>query len=156
MKNWKIKTNDNRISLHDCIISCENSIKGIVFHFDEGFNVLKENEHNNTGQHKTTGESLLLLKNSTWISCITESSIVTMHNKTIQLEPKEIPFQEILAYKMEIMSYEIALENNIVKVEVLIQGFYQQETSNYATITIQADELVFCWNEFVADAWFQD
>lgn len=139
---WKISTDDDNISLHDCLISKASVGKDIILFFDDGFDVTSKNICNETGRHKRTGTAAVILHNA-------------IYEKGVKFLPenkeKEIAISEIFGIDFEVLDFYFDNETGIVE----ISGDAWDE-SVFCKLKFRAGKISYCWNEFVEDAWFQD
>lgn len=138
--NWKVHTKDSAISLHDHSISSILLERDITLLFEEGFDVAKSNALNTSGHHKHTGTAGVVLKNAQYIQGIKYfPEDVEENMKTEELEKLDF----------EILTFSYHNETKIVE----IFGEAGEEAV-FGKLVFQAEEVEYCWNEFVEDAWF--
>lgn len=149
--NWKYITESDEVSLHDCTVTEWVFGEDISLNFEDGFDVCRANPLNDTGRHKRTGESAVILKNAKFISAEYSAYTVTHSDKTIEEIPAtELTFDEIAKFaEAEILSSDY--ENGVFTLNGLAgiqHGFFR--------FFLSCDKPLYCWNEFTDDAWFQD
>lgn len=136
---WKIVTDDSNVSLHDHLITEIEMNEDVVLHFENGFDVTKDNSVNSTGRHMHTGKSVVILHNAVlfegtkWLNDESERKL------TVE-DFSEVDF-EVLSF-----SYEGEM------VELCGDAF---DDSMFCKLLFKVSGVEFCWNEFVEDAWFQ-
>ena len=140
--NWKVITEDTEISLHDHVITDVEIGKDIILYFEDGFDVTRENACNNTGRHKLTGNAAVVLQNATFIEVI---------KYLADNAEKRVALEELRDLEFEMLKFT---EDN-EKQEVVIFGDAWDECA-FSKLVFWASGVLYCWNEFVDDAWFQD
>ena len=142
-KQWKVITEDDNISRHDCIISGIDFGKDIVLYFEDGFHVTKDNANNATGRHKLTGESVVVLHQAQDFK-----SVKYLEDDTaINLEKTEI--NEI---DFEILDFSFDKKTGQVKIS---GRAWDEEGNVFSELEAKACGVTYCWNELIEDAWFQ-
>lgn len=154
--NWRYITESEEITLHDCIVTGWVFGEDIALNFEGGFDVYSDNPLNNTGRHKRTGESAVILKNAKFISAEFPAYTVTHSDKTTEEIPaKEVTFDEIAKFAdAEILSSDY--ENGVFTLEGLAEIQHGFCKNGFFRVLISCDKPLYCWNEFTDDAWFQD
>lgn len=151
--NWKYITESDEVSLHDCIVTEWLFGEDITLNFEDGFDVCRTNPLNDTGRHKRTGESAVILKNAKFISAELPAYTVTHSDKTTEEIPAtELTFDETAKFAdAEILSSDY--ENGVFTLE----GMAEIHHGDYFfRVLLSCDKPLYCWNEFTDDAWFQD
>ncbi len=151
MSNWNYYSKEeNSISLHDCNITGVTFCKDIILSFQDGFDVTAENSLNNTGRHKRTGEAVVVLKNGNYVDGY---FIKPMPDGTYSEEDK-LKRERIEYHKIEVLAFV----RDHQKKQFTIEGCPWKDAAQYIECYLHftCDEAIFCWNEFVQDAWFQD
>ena len=173
--NWKYITESDEVSLHDCIVTEWLFGEDITLNFEDGFDVCRTNPLNDTGRHKRTGESAVILKNAKFISAEYSAYTVTHSDKTTEEIPAtELTFDEIAKFvdatssgarpiTIRLMNDEIA---KFADVEILssdyengvftLTGLAGIHDGDFFRVLLSCDKPLYCWNEFTDDAWFQD
>ena len=146
--DWKFVSDDlNSVSLHDCDISDFVYGGDIELIFENGFDITAENPLNDTRRHKRTGKAAVLLKGGKLLSA-EYPSYEDENGKTVPA--KEIAQSELPSLELEV--YDIDdYENGVVA----FTCFAWVNNMKFCRIKFYCDELLFCWNEFTDDAWFQ-
>lgn len=140
--NWKFKTEDNNISLHDHLISSMSIGKDIVLIFDDGFDVTKENIYNQTGCHKRTGSSAVILHDAIYVKGV---KFLTEASET------NIAIEELGNIDFEVL--EFCYDSITKKVEICGDAW---DECLFSKLEFTCNKVSYCWNEFVDNAWFQD
>lgn len=149
--DWKFVSDDiDSISLHDCDITAWEFGEKIALLFGDGFDVCAENPLNGTGRHKRTGKAAVVLKNGKLISA--EYPECTDRNDKI-VPAEEISLNELLKLELETTSFEY--ESGILTLECYVWE-PPKSGNSFCVVKLSCDELLFCWNEFTDDAWFQE
>ena len=142
-KQWKVITEDDNISLHDCIISRIDFGNDIVLHFEDGFNVTKDNACNSTKRHKLTDESAVVLhqaKDFKGVKYLKDDTAINLE-KT-----------EINKIDFEILDFSFDKETGQVKIS---GRAWDEEGDVFSELEAKACRVTYCWNELIEDAWFQ-
>jgi len=146
---WKYKSQDiEHISLHDCsfgeILVEDNDVLLI---FNEGFDIVKTHPLNDTGNSKNTTKSQIVLKNAKFI-----------YGKSDYWNKEMCDFAEFINY---FSSFEI-LEFRIDNGEIVFNGYFspknRKNSSNqhFMSLSFLCADVIFCWNDYSADAWFAE
>lgn len=145
---WKFISGDcGSISLHDCDISGFVFGDDIELMFEDGFDVTAENPLNETGRHKRTGKAAVLLKGGKFISA-EYPAYEDGNGDTVPAE--EIAQSELPQLELEVYDID-GYENGIVT----FACFAWANDMAFCVIKMSCERLLFCWNEFADDAWFQ-
>lgn len=140
--NWKVKTEDNDISLHDHVISDVHFGNDITLLFEDGFDVKKENVCNKMGRHKITGSAAMILHNAGYMRGV--KYLPENLEKTVEIE-------ELVKIDFEVLDFSFDHETG--KAEFVGNAW---DESVFCKLEFKADKVSYCWNEFVDDAWFQE
>ena len=138
--NWKFKTVDDNISLHDHLISDVDIGKDIILFFDDGFDVTKDNICNQTGCHKRTGRSAVVLHDARYIGGVKFLN---------EASEKEIAIEELKNIDFEVLEFKYMAG----KVEIYGDAW---DECLFSKLEFICNKVSYCWNEFIDDAWFQD
>lgn len=141
--DWKYKTNKDNITLHDHEITEWIFEEDITLVFNDGFDVFADCRLNDTGRHKQTGKSAVILKKGRFVSGYISSGFVDRNITRDELERLEL---EILNFKR--------LPNGVV----LDCDAWNRETrrdAGFCETEFSCEDVLYCWNEFTSDAWFQ-
>lgn len=149
--DWKYITESDEVMLHDCLVTEWIFGKDITLNFEDGFDVCAANPLNDTGRHKRTGKSTVILKNASFISAEYPSYTVTHSDGLIEdIAAIELSFDDISKFDdAEILSSDY--ENGVFTLKGLMG-----EHDDFCRILLSCDKPLYCWNEFTDDAWFQD
>jgi hypothetical protein len=157
---WKyITVNDPQatIYLHDCdVTEWERGDGYLALIFGGGFGVKDENEHNRTGRHLLTGRSAVVLCGGKLTRAEQPSGFKDVDGKRIEL-PSE-PYNELDTFNK---SFDIfGIEYSQLKREYMIIGRLLYDFSGHSSpileLHFECDEVLYCWNEYMGDAWFED
>lgn len=148
---WKfISDNCDSISLHDCDISEFVFGEDVVLIFEDGFDVAAQNLLNETGRHKRTGKAAAVLKNGRYISG--EMSLGRVYNSAgegFTDECRSIEKNELSELELEVLDFKF--EDGTA----FFVGDSWKEHS-FCELKFSCEKVIFCWNEFTDDAWFQE
>ncbi len=151
MDAWNYRSNEHgSISLHDCKITDATFCEDIILSFQDGFDVTAENSLNRTGRHKHTGRAAVILKHGIYRDGF---FIKPMLDGTYSKEDKLLK-DKIVHHDIEVLTFDYNCQRN----QFTIEGCPWEDATQYIECCLHftCDEIVFCWNEFVQDAWFQD
>ncbi|SHL77636.1 hypothetical protein SAMN02745136_05675 [Anaerocolumna jejuensis DSM 15929] len=140
--NYKVITEDSNISLHDHLVSEIQVGRDIALLFEDGFDVTVNNIYNNTGRHKLTGKSAVILYEATYI----EGSKFLSDNNEKKIEVSSFS-------KLDLEVLDFSYDSNTDIVEVYGEAW---DESVFCKLKFKVTKVTYCWNEFVDDAWFQD
>ena len=147
--DWKFVSDDiDSISLHDCDISEYIFGEDIALIFEDGFDVAAPNPLNETGRHKRTGKAAVVLKGGKFL--LAEYPSYEDRDKGI-VPAEKIDRSEFAALDLEV--YCFYYENGVLTLECVV---WKPKDRSFCSVMLSCDELLFCWNEFTDDAWFQD
>lgn len=140
---WRFRTSEaEKISLHDHNITERIFEEDITLIFGNGFDICKECELNQTGRHKQTGKAAVILKKGRFFS-----------GKLLDQDVKAISQDELLNWRLVVLSFERLPDSMIFEFDAV------EENGKFAGICeveFTCGDVLFCWNEFTGDAWFQD
>jgi hypothetical protein len=138
------------ISLHDNIINKiilekkRHDTKNIALIFDEGFDVVKTHFLNDTGKSKHTSSSRIDLVNAHFLY-----GEVYCHNQ----EKQQIDIALLLDESSEFEVLEVHREENNLKLMGIIKT--AEFKNEFAALSFSCDEVIFSWNDYSSDAWFE-
>lgn len=143
-EDWK------SISLHDNFISGMRFEDDVTIEFEDGFDVCAENPLNDTGRHKYTGQAAVLLKNGRFISAkyLSYTEKLPDGRENVVSEEK-MSFGELRRLDLEVFDFDF--EENVVTIWCVVRN----NSKSFCEFKLSCDELLFCWNELLGDAWFQ-
>ncbi|MCL2638798.1 MAG: hypothetical protein FWD48_10575 [Oscillospiraceae bacterium] len=141
---WKYKSCDNQnISLHDHSIDkifLDND--DIILFFSEGFDVVKTHELNNTGKSKHTTASQIVLKNAKFIRGF--------------IGEEEIKFDSLINLTCDFEILEFNSGEKTFSIYANSCSYKPKYDREYAEIEFSCSEVLFCWNDYSNNAWFED
>lgn len=129
------------VSLHDCEISGWIFGSDTVCEFEEGFDVFADNPHNSTGRHKRTGRSAVVLKNAAFRLCELSDD-----NGTSVLTEADISGLEL-----DVLDFKRLPDSAVFACDAFING----RDAGFCELEFACSEVIYCWNEYTDDAWFQ-
>lgn len=138
------------ISLHDCDISEFKFGEDIELIFEDGFDIASPNPLNGTGRHKRTGKAAVVLKKGQYVSG--EMSFGRVYNNAgdgFADECRPISENELSELQFEVLAFKF--EDGTA----FFVGDSWKEC-NFCELKFVCANMLFCWNEFTDDAWFQD
>ena len=140
--DWKYKSDNFRgVSLHDCSISGWICGKDTVVEFEDGFDVFSDNPENITGRHKRTGKSAVVLKNAAFIS-----GELSDDNGTAALKQADIAGLEL-----DVLDFKRFPDSVLIACDAFRDG----RDSGFCELEFSCSEVLYCWNDYTDDAWFQ-
>ena len=140
--DWKYKSDFFRgVSLHDCSIS--GWIRGVdtVVEFDEGFDVFAGDPQNDTGRHKRTGKSAVVLKNAAFMS-----GELSVDNGTTELSEADIAGLEF-----DVLDFKRFPDSVVFACDAFRNG----RDAGFCELEFSCSEVIYCWDDYTDDAWFQ-
>ena len=143
--DWKYKTNENGITLHDHEIT--EWIFGeddITLIFEEGFDVFTDCGINQTGRHKQTGKSVVILKKGRFVSGELSSG----------QDIKVISQDDLPDLELEVLDFKRLSDSVILECDAWRRK--GGKDIGFCEVEFSCEDVLFCWNEFTCDAWFQD
>ena len=147
---WKYESDDwENISLHDHTFD-RTRLDGddIMLVFDDGFDVVKTHHLNDTEKSKHTTASQIILKNGKLI----KGTILRYIGSDRQGREEEIDLAWLLNFAHGIEVLKFSMENNVFM--LFSQAMYEGEME-FLTLEISCSDVLFCWNDYSADAWFE-
>ena len=136
---YKIETHDPAVSLHDCIADRIIFGEDIIFEFDDGIDIPKQNSHNSTGHDMRTGKAAVVLKKGVY-----KSGISYLEKD----EKAKISAEELETTELEILSFEFDQNTGEIKISA------DSDRRLYLELVFSAESVEYCWNEFTDTAWF--
>lgn len=161
-KNWKYISTDDEISLHDCVVTKKIFGENITLCFEDGFDVCSENILNNTGKHKRSSSSQVVLTNAKL-----EKFYISAYKTTDYENNSEQTFPEIMlgldefiySYQIDVLDFDTSKLQEKHKI-TLFGTFHSSEKSECDAQTcyaeISCDQVIYNWNDYSFDAWFQE
>lgn len=162
---WRNQSADSdTISLHDCMISeIVQTEAAIVLNFADGFDVTCNHSLNHTGRHKRTGPAAVILQhghfeegsfNSGGTQQISMVDGVIVERIIPEIALSEQAFFKKITFEVLSFTWEAAQKHFLLfGLNWTNDGPACQE--EYCEIRLSCEHVVYCWNEFVANAWFQ-
>lgn len=141
--DWKYVSEDGGVTLHDCVITKLRHENGTLLIFEDGFDVFSDDPQNDTGRHKRTGKAAVFLKNGQFLRgrlCISEN------------EEKPLREDELAALGLEVLDCKRYPDS----VFLACDAWHTADGCCYCEIEFTCTAVLYCWNEFTDDAWFQD
>ena len=153
---WKYESSDfENISLHDNFIDkIQAEGNDILLIFDEGFDVVKTHPLNDTGKSKRTTTSQIILRNAKFLKGI----IYYWTQKDKQTEQESIDLEWLMNSTCSFEVLDWALNFKMEDGVVLLKGIMCWENSpkkEYSQIEFSCHDVLFCWNDYSEDAWFE-
>ncbi len=139
------------ISLHDCDISEFVFGDDIVLIFEDGFDVCAENPLNKTGRHKRTGKAAVVLKKGEFLSA--EYPSYEEDNGSF-VPAEKIEQSELSSLELEVYDID-SYENGVLTLSCYACN-PKIDGAPFCRVRMSCAELLFCWNKFTDDAWFQE
>lgn len=136
---YKIKSQDPAVSLHDCVVNRIIFGEDIIFEFDDGIDIPKQNSQNHTNHHMHTGKAAVVLGNG-----IYKSGISYLEKD----EKAKISAEELETTELEILSFEFDQNTGEIKISA------DADRSLYFELVFSAESVEYCWDEFTDTAWF--
>lgn len=140
--DWKYRAVD-QIEMHDHAITEWEFGKDITLIFKDGFDVYSDCPQNDTGRHKHTGKAAVVLKNGTLVSG-------KRFFKDLELSVGE---NDLNGLFIEVIDFKQLLDGVFFACDAFTDG---SNNMWFCTLEFSCEEVIFCWNEFTDDAWFQD
>ena len=141
--DWKFQTNDCRVTLHDHEITEFVFDEDITLIFEDGFDVFADCSLNKTGRHKQTGKAAVILKNSKFVSGFISSGFVDRH----------ITQDELLQLELEVLDFRRLPDSVILECDAWSRDTHKD--AGFCEAEFSCTDVLFGWNEFTDDAWFQ-
>ena len=133
---------DNGVTLHDCEITEWISGEDITMVFEDGFDVFADCPQNDTGRHKRTGKSAVILKNGGFVS-----GEISLENN----EANPVCQEELAELELEVLDFKVLPDSVILECDAWKDG----KDAGFCEMEFSCTKVVYCWNEFSGDAWFQ-
>jgi len=145
---WKYESGDiDNISLHDYLID-ELLLKDndIILILHNGFGVLKTHSLNDTGQSKRTSKAQIVLKGARLLS-----GKMYLHGG----EEREFSISMVTSQFLGFEIFDVEIECNMF---VLAGRLLENPIGlcDCAELSFHFNDVVFCWNEYVSNTWFDD
>ena len=139
---WKYKSDSFRgVSLHDCEISEWVFGADIICVFGDGFDVFANDPQNDTGRHKRTGKAAVVLKNAAF-----RSGELSDDNSTAALTEADIAGLEL-----DVLDFKKLPDAVLFACDAFRDG----RDAGFCELEFSCSEVIYCWNAYTDDAWFQ-
>ncbi len=143
---------DTGVTLHDCDITEWIFGDDISAVFEDGFDVFKDCPQNDTGHSKHTGKAAVVLKNGKFIKG--EVSLGNTYYEAgegfPETECKPLTLEEIPELEFEVLDFKILPDGAVFMCDAWKDG----EDAGFCEIEFSSDAVLFQWNEFTENAWF--
>ena len=165
--HWTCVSEDaGTISLHDHRISrVEEAGANLIFAFESGFDVTKDNSLNPTGRHRNTDPAAIILEGWQFIEGAFNRSVEVHYPDGTRRRLPEKPLSKELflsgAFEVEVLDFDWTPETGAFHLDG-DGGIYYDEPDTpdgpvrFVTLDLYVERLLFCWNDLPRDAWFQD
>ncbi|MDE6728706.1 MAG: hypothetical protein K2J80_12335 [Oscillospiraceae bacterium] len=128
--------------MHDHEISDWVFGDDIICVLDRGFDVFADNPMNDTGRHKHTGNAAVVLKNAEFVS----GELSQNENET-----RTIKKEDLSALELDVLDF-VRLPDSV---EFACDAF-ENGRLEFCKLEFSCSDVIYCWNEFTDDAWFQE
>ena len=139
----KYKTNENNITLHDHEITEWIFGEDITLVFEDGFDVFADCALNDTGRHKQTGKSEVILKNGRFVSGFISLGFVD----------RNVTRDELRQLELEVLDFKRLPRGIVLDCDAWNQD--TRKDAGFCEIEFSCEDVLYCWDEFKDDAWFQ-
>lgn len=141
--DWKYASSVfGSVILHDYEISRWILGDDIICVFEEGFDVFADNPQNDTGRHKHTGKAEVVLKNAAFVSGELYDDEVT----------RKLSKDDLLKLELDVLDFK-RLPNSVI---FACDAFKNGKDAGFCELEFSCSEVIYLWNEFTEDAWFQE
>lgn len=142
--DWKY-TSDvfDSVTLHDCRITRWIFGGDIICELDDGFDVFADCPQNDTGRHKRTGKAAMILQNADFLR-----GTLYVSDK----DEKPLGKDDIAMLELEVLEEKRHTDS----VFLACDAWKTKYGDCYCEIEFSCSGIIYCWNEFTEDAWFQD
>ena len=130
------------VTLHDCEISCWIFGENITCVLEGCFDVFADNPQNNTGRHKRTGRAEVVLKKAGFVSGELSKD---------EGETKLLTKDDLSELELDVLDFK-RLPGSVI---FCCDAFKNGRDSGYCELEFSCSEVIYCWNEYTDDAWFQ-
>lgn len=129
------------VSLHDCEISGWVFGGDIICEFEDGFDVLADSPGNTTGRHKRTGKAAVVLKKAAFVS-----GELSDENGAAALGEADIAGLEL-----DVLDFRRLPDSVLFACDAFRNG----RDVGFCELEFSCSEVIYCWNGYTDDAWFQ-
>ena len=133
---------ESGVTLHDCEINEWIFGDDITMVFEDGFDVFADCPRNGTGRHKRTGKSAVILQNG---------SLVSGKTYLANDEEKQVNKEELTKMEFDVLDFKILPDSVILECDAWKDG----KDAGFCELEFSCEKVLYCWNEFTDDAWFQ-
>ena len=130
------------VTLHDCEIGEWIFGEDITMIFEDGFDVFADCPQNDTGRHKRTGKSAVILKNAGFIS----GKAYLANDEEMQVNKEHLSDMEF-----DVLDFKILPCSVIIECDAWKDG----KDAGFCELEFSCEKALYCWNEYIDDAWFQ-
>ena len=153
---WKYESCDfENVSLHDHLIErIQTSRNDILFIFDKGFDIAATHPLNDTGKSKRTATSQIVLRNAKFLKGVVHHW--EFHEKRDTQEEVDLAWLidsycnfEVLDWVLDCKEKNcmVSLHGNVCRKD--------SSKSEYSEFVFSCNSVLFCWNDYSEDAWFE-
>ncbi|MCL2368273.1 MAG: hypothetical protein FWC72_04695 [Oscillospiraceae bacterium] len=148
---WKYESCDfETISLHDHYIDeIRLDDKNILLVFDEGFDIVKTHALNDTGKSKRTTASQVILRDGT----LTKGIVLRYIGAEKRGTEEEIDLTWLLNFTHGIEVHSFNVEDS--SFFLYSHEIQWEDKMDFLTLEFSCSEVLFCWNDYSEDAWFE-
>lgn len=145
---------ENGVTLHDCDITGWIFDGDITIVFEDGFDVFSDCPQNGTGRHKHTGKSAVILKNGKFVSgeMSLENTYYGAGEGFGEAECRPVSKKEMAELELEVLDFKILPDSVFLECD----AWKADEDAGFCELEFSCERVVFCWNDFTGDAWFQN
>lgn len=142
--DWKYTSGIfDSVTLHDHEISGWVFGDDIICVLDRGFDVFADNPMNDTGRHKHTGKAEVVLKSAAFVS----GELSDDESGTKAITKEYLPGLEL-----EVLDFK-RLPDSVI---FCGDAFKDGKNAGYCELEFSCSDVIYRWNEFTDDAWFQE
>ena len=145
---------ENGVTLHDCDITEWEFAEDITFVFEDGFDVFADCPQNDTGRHMHTGKSAVILKNAEFVSG--EASLGNTYYGAGEgfgeAKTRTVSKEEMTQLELEVLDFKILPDSVFLECDAWKND---GEDAGFCEFEFSCEGVLFQWNEFTDDAWFQ-
>ncbi|MDE7230495.1 MAG: hypothetical protein K2N56_08460 [Oscillospiraceae bacterium] len=146
---------ESGVTLHDCDITEWVFAGDVTFVFEDGFDVFSDCPQNDTGRHKHTGRSAVVLKNGKFVSG--EASFGNTYYGAGEGFPdsecRPVSKEEMTELELEVLDFKILPDSVFLECDAWKNN---GEDAGFCEFEFSCEGVLFQWDEFTDDAWFQN
>ena|GEM_PF-1218566 len=154
---WKYQSSDHEhISLHDHaideIVTIDNDI---LLTFNDGFDVICTHPLNDTEKSKHTTTSQIILKNAFFVGGEVDYAVEITKQKANEAYSvhRSFNFSTLLDVFVDFTVLQFDVVSGVFSLHGLLNSKY--DSCEYANLRFNCSDVVFCWNDYSEDAWFE-